>query len=130
MTYANKHLLKQGDETDRNAPRRYTFNGTATGADAAFAAGDGNIGGTSLANIKSYLQPRTTADADADKESILDKLGDGGAVVDIYSNDKKFVSVLVVRDDTQGVTAAAGSGIDAAVLNTNGATGGVSAAAS
>ena len=119
--YANKHLHFGGDEAPFNAPRRATYNATATGANGALAARPDddslNVGAT-LGDIEDYFQPRTTADAKAEAESILDKLGDGGMVVDIYGNDGKFVSVLFVRDDTTGVTANAGDGVKSVITTT------------
>ena len=105
MAYGNKYLLRQGDEAGFNAPRPMTYDGTAdSGSNDATPA---NIGA-----FKAFLQPSTTSAA---KESVRDKIGKPGAVIDFYGNDSKFTRLFVKPDGD--LTAAAGGGIDAAIVS-------------
>ena len=125
MAFSNKHFIK-GSAFKVDAPQRWVYNATASGADGAHLARAANTTdniGLTVAHIKAYFQPWTSRNgrvaADAGKESILSApVPEAGVLVDVVGNDKKVATFYILPDD--GDVAAAGAGITLAIVSAAG----------
>ena len=125
MAFSNKHFIK-GSAFKVDAPQRWLYNATDSGADGAHLARAANTTaniGLTVAHIKAYFQSWTSrngrAAADAGKESILDApVPEAGVLVDVIGNDKK-VATFYILPDSENV-AAAGDGIALSIVSAAG----------